>query len=382
MQAGEPTALKTSSSTDKIFIAKVVEVKFKSPIKVANNNATVQPPHWSLDENVKDGPCSKKPAAYLIRGKGGSQDVEVKVEVLESKNVSGNGRLFGLLGSLLIQGDCPLAAGSHTIAARIVELPEAIAWVRGDMVWGVEVPALGTSVGLGSSRIEVFFILGTPMPYYQNAKGVWAEVLRFLCTRAGVPGVSDPVDAVTRITRYCHSGHGLHYEAIGGRPSYGVGQRGGTFQLDLYMACAFGVANCYDQAGAVQSLSGALGVKVDWIFLNPFGYINITNLLGWGACNSPFFMDDSNETGGVVEIVVNPQIVPPNYPLRTAFGNHAFCAFAAKVYDACAGPHVGTESYDEYCHASIDYTTRLYHARFQPGTALDMQWCAGVTAVV
>lgn len=383
MEAGEPTAVGVIDSDKKILRAKVVEVTFKSPIKVSNNNATVQPPHWSLDENVNDGPCSKKPAAYMIRGgKGASQDVEVKVEVLESKNVSGNGRLFGVLGGILIQGDCPLSAGPHTVAARIVELPEGITWLRGDMVWGMEVEALGTSVGLGSSRVEVFFILGTPPPYYQNAKGVWAEALRFLCTRAGVPGVSDATDAVARVTRYCHTNHGLHYDAIGGRPAYGCGQRGGRFQLDLYMACVYGVANCYDQAGAVQSLSGALGAKVDWIYLDPYGFINITVLLGWGACNNPFFMDDSDETGGVINLVVNPQILPPNDRLRTAFGNHAFCAFSGKVYDACAGPHLGTESYHEYCQASIDYTTTRYHAAFQPGTELDMQWCAGVTAVV
>ena len=52
------------------------------------------------------------------------------------------------------------------------------------------------------------------------------------------------------------------------------------------------------------------------------------------------------------------------------------------MFDACGGPHLGTEGYDEYCHESIDYATTLYHAGFRPGTAMDMQWTAGVTAVV
>jgi hypothetical protein len=68
---------------------------------------------------------------------------------------------------------------------------------------------------------------------------------------------------------------------------------------------------------------------------------------------------------------------------RTAFGNHAFCAFAGKVVDACAGPHTGGESFEEYIDASIDTKTKLYRFDgYSPGTAKACRFYPGVTAVV
>jgi len=46
--------------------------------------------------------------------------------------------------------------------------------------------------------------------------------------------------------------------------------------------------NCYDQAAAVQAIV-ALGAPVDriwWIYKQPFGYINQTDLVGWGAVSN------------------------------------------------------------------------------------------------
>lgn len=48
------------------------------------------------------------------------------------------------------------------------------------------------------------------------------------------------------------------------------------------------VVNCYDQAGMLQ-LAGLLGVpngKIGWEHKKPFGYLNNTDLVGWGKTNN------------------------------------------------------------------------------------------------
>jgi hypothetical protein len=133
-------------------------------------------------------------------------------------------------------------------------------------------------------------------------------------------------------------------------------------------------ANCYDQAGAVESLCGAAGIIVEWIYLDPYGFIKPTNLLGYGMCNNPFFLDPASPTKKMMGI---------NDGGRTSFGNHAFSRWSLKILDACAGPHVGTESDSEYVDNSIDDQTTLYrlYSGFRPGKAADMGTCAGVRAL-
>lgn len=364
-----------------VLHAKVTEVKFLSKVKVALAKSTVPVPHWAEGASVEDGRYSKRPAVIAVRGSkaAGSQNVqsvEVKVQILECKNISGQGKLLGVLRGLTIEGECPLGVGTHTVQARIQELPEGVQWYWGNMVWVLEVPSANHDWALNITRLEVFSVLDTPIPIFQDDVGVWAEVLRFLCRFAGVINVTGKRDAATRVTRYAHGQHGLYYDSAGGgRSLYGVGQRGGTFMLASYLARARPYANCYDQAAAIQTLSGALGVTLRWIFLEPFGAINSTNLLGYGRCNNPFFMMNGT-----------PQVVADRDDLqRTAFGNHAFGAFDPKVLDACAGPHTGTEDHQEYVDSSIDDISVLYGVSDwfpeRPGVATDMQWCGGVAGV-
>jgi hypothetical protein len=376
---GEAVSLSVIMDEDvPVLRARVVEVKFLSKVKVAWQRSTVQGPHWADGADIEDNKYSKRPAAIVVRGSkaGGSlnvQNVEVKVQILESKKISGQGKLTGVLRDLTIEGDCPLGEGTHTLQARIQELPEGIQWFWGNMVWVLTVPSANHDFALNITRLEVFSVLDTPIPVFQDRKGVWAEALRFLCNRAGVINVTDNRDAAARVAAYCHRQHRLSYDSAGGgRSHYGAGQRGGTFQLESYLARQEEFANCYDQAAAIQTLSGALGVKLSWVFLNPYGFINITSLLGYGPCNNPFFRMNGS-----------PQLVPRDDPQRTPFGNHAFCAFEPRILDACAGPHTGTESYQEYVDAGIDDVTTLYagYQDLRPGRVEDMQWCSGVRDV-
>ena len=373
MELGETVvgSIASQGQNIKYIRGKVIEVVFESPIKVANHKSTVPKPHWKFGENLDEGVYSKRPAVYLIRRHGGDRIVRVKVKITKS-NISGKGKLVGILGGLEIEGKCPLKAGEHKVKAKIKEIPDEIQFYTGDIIWGLTNKS--QSFALNSSRTELYFILDTPPSFYQGQQGVFVEALRFLCQNAGVLGLKQKVETVRTVTTFCHGAHGLYYDCWNGAPNYMTypAQTGGWFKLLNYIAKFDMYANCYDQAGAVQSLSGALGVTLTWIFLDPYGYINGTALLGWGWCNNPFFKGDRTK--------INVYINDVN---RTSFGNHAFIEYAGKIFDACAGPVTGTGNRRQYVADCIDDWTNLYVRLGYPrGRAEDMQACGGVVGVV
>ena len=127
------------------FEAEVIELSFQSPVKVSWNNGTVTSPHYekSLSGTLVDtvrttqfgfsgDTYSTRPAAYVVKGAPGSKDtVQLKVHVTKSKCVSGTGTLKGALRGLFIEGQCPTSTGTHTINARIEEVPSSIQWYHG-----------------------------------------------------------------------------------------------------------------------------------------------------------------------------------------------------------------------------------------------------------
>lgn len=269
-------------------------------------------------------------------------------------------------------GTCPTAVGEHEVNAKIEKRPDAIRHFQGDVSWGLEVPDLAACIGLGNStRLEVFVILDDPAGFY-DPPGVWVEALRFVCDTVGANGLKTGAEVVAKVATYLHGSHGLGYDTRRGAPAYGVSGSGGTFKLKDYLAAAARVVNCYDQAGGVQALCGAVGVDTTWYYLDPYGFINTTNLVGVGNCNNPFFLSNGSSA-----------VVPADDPKRTAFGNHAFCGLAGKVLDACAGPHTGTETKAQYCAAAIDATPALYarYSGFRPGTAADIVEPGGITGL-
>jgi hypothetical protein len=383
-QIGEPVgpSVPPQSGEPKILLAEIVQVVFESPIKVAVAKATVQEPHWKTGLDVEEstwkvgkknfsGRYSKRPAVYLCKSSGGSRVATVTVKVNES-TVSGNGKLTGILGSLRFEGDCPLSVGEHVVVAEIKEVPDDFTCFMGNIVW--RLAGSEASAALNSTRAELFFIYDTPHRAYKN--GVWIEALRFLNSVVLLHGTHKKSDAITKVVRYCHGPkHGLKYDSAGGgRSRYGVTGTGGTLKLSLYLERALPTANCYDQAAAVQALCGAAGIIVEWIYLDPFGFIKPTNLLGYGLCNSPFFLS---------KVPPGNKLMGSNDRERSAFGNHAFCRWSAKILDACAGPHLGTESANEYVDSSIDSQTSLYqlYQSFRPGKAADMVLCPGLAGV-
>jgi len=386
MEIGEPicVAPPTAPPDDVELAAELVSVNFISSLKTSHAKATIKGPHWQAgqDRKITDDwkkmakklglpaePYSKRAAVYRVNSAGGKYDVEIKVKITKSKNVTGDAKLVGNLRGLVIEGPCPTSVGEHTIAATFTDPPEEIRAYRGKISWLLDAATAGITVSLGPSLAEIYFTLGEPTTPFQDV-GVWTEVLRFLDGKINVAGKKDKGVVAASITEYCHGSHGLRYDTEGGTAKYGTHPGVGTFELEGYLVRSSAACNCYDQASAIQVLAGALGINVSWCFIDPFGFITPTQLVGVsGSCNNPFFdHDESNK------------LVPWDSHIREPFSNHAFARTETnKVLDACAGPHLGTETATQYVAASIDSRPDLYRGRmrrdgrrFRPGNVGDI----------
>lgn len=315
----------------------VTSVTFDSPIRVAYGKVLVQPPHWSAGVR-SDADGSTRPAAFLA-GAAGSATV-----VLELTGTGGGvGTLRTTLGALDLAGQVSLVDGVQSVTVAVNQIGSAISRHTGDAAWRIESGAGAVLAQLANStRLEVFVVLAQPTALY-NPQGVWSEVLRFLVANV-VDGVANPQAAVAAITRYCHGSLGLRYDAINGASPWGLCYKGGSFQLGAFLGGALPVC-CFDLAAGLISLCGAIGIDVTWQSVT-FGYLRQTDLIGIGQCNNPFFASPNYSHAMVV--------VPPNGPGRSFFSMHGFGKYAGMIYDACAGPHLGTEDPGTYLTNAVD----------------------------
>jgi len=205
---------------------------------------------------------------------------------------------------------------------------------------------------------------------YGHVNNAWVSALDFVMDKMGVRTLSDKHAVLAAITSYLHTGHGLTYDINHGVSKFII-FRDEVFNLTSYINKSSGnIVNCYDQAGGVYVLSRLLGIPSEYIFMGnrsardvtgaiidlngkpPFGFINPIDLVGEGLCNNPFY---PNTTGG--KITSNPD--ETNRRIRSAFGNHAFVRYASFIFDACAGPYLGTGDLQQYATVSIDISSTL-----------------------
>lgn len=349
------------------FEATIVGVGFNSPVTAGRRGAAVAGEQWTdgvdvNEPNVSDG--SMKPAIVLVAGRG-EPGMTVRIRVTRSQNVGSTGPVTGYLGNLTFEGvdPCPTAVGDHTINAKIAALPTSIARDAGDATWSMVVDPIG-SVALGSTRLEVVTILDNPAPCF--AGGDWIEALRAICS-LGILGISEKRQAAATVARSCHADFGAVYDTVSGAPKFNSGHYGANgYLLAKYISPGSGkVVNCYDQAAAVSALSGAFGVYLGWKYMDPFGFLAQSDLVGVGPCNNPFF----NGTNWKHEPNYPSPMAPPLDPHRSSFGNHAFTRFLSDVNrdltgpdsgvaegigDACAGPAVFDGTLSDYVLRSVD----------------------------
>ena len=126
------------------------------------------------------------------------------------------------------------------------------------------------------------------------------------------------------------------------------------------------------------------------LFLEPFGFLKQTQLVGRGTCNNPFpamkyntevqNYHDQRLILGILgkQVKAKPPkledflLVDPKDPDRNGFGNHMFCEHDKLIYDACAGPAQGEHDRTGYMVNSID-TTTPENVRGLPRTEADIR---------
>ncbi len=392
-ELGEGAAVSTTGKQDDWeFEARLTSVEFVSPIKVQLEKKEVQAPHWVYaDRNKIKQPWkakakklklpqkvfySKKPAVYSV--KHTNPEVAVKIKVVKSKNVGGQAKIKGNLGALELEGECPTSAGEHAVKLKIVKKPKGIERFAGELALGAELDPPGISVPLNPAMAEVFFILANPAAMHART-GVPAEVLRYLVLRVGLAGREKPKDVSIEVAKFFHMEHNVKYDIEMGRTFYNALPPSGSisaFKLIGYLYRESKKVNCYDQAACVQGMAGAVGVGIQWIFMQPYGFINKTVLVGRKKpTNNPFY--------AAVAPPNNRRMIDPDNFHRTAFGNHAFCEYYTMIYDACAGPCVGTDKLADYIKNAIDHSTALNSMYTGlPGTTSDAKHYPGVTGIV
>ncbi len=236
-----------------------------------------------------------------------------------------------------------------------------------------------------TTRLEIYSLTDTLPAYYHGVVDV--QFLRAMV----LPARAAPNQSWSEyVIDAAFSKFGFKYDIAHGAMKYAGGALWGSYDLRRWVRGINknNLVNCYDQAGIVL-IAIALGPKVvaEWMYLDPFGFIFPTMLVGHGKCNSPFGIKENN------------LLVDNNLDGRTYFSNHAFARINGMIADACAGPHKCTETLDQYIGNSIqlkarkdfvdstEQTTNAYwhsdvKAGYQdPGTAAKAGLHAGVTAL-
>ena len=262
-------------------------------------------------------------------------------------------------------------------------------WVRYEFPWGVAGDLLWRAVTPGQpdarkvkdlerpTRIEIYG-LTSQLPKFFFSR-VRVDFLRALVLPAHTSGA---IDWTRYVIKAAFWDFGFKYASFhGGAARYAAGSTGGTYDLRSW-AREIGTKkdlNCYDQAGLLQIALG-LGPlaqsDVMWKYMKRYGFLRTTELVGRGLSNNPFprgpdapdslFLIDNNNAG------------------RSGFSNHAFIEVNGRIADACAGPHMGTESLQQYIDAaiqSLDQTDRYNQDKSRPGQIADAIDCEGVTSL-
>ena len=213
---------------------------------------------------------------------------------------------------------------------------------------------------------KVYTVLAHPTAPWREAKDdpqcAWAYALEHACGWAdGTTTTNAMMSAVTSNLFY---NMGFRYDTKEGAARYWIGN---SFDLSGYLRRTKQTVCCYDQAYGVVTLGNLLGATAKPVFTGIFGFIESTDLIGIGTCNNPFFEGDVETQHYVVlddgRIVVRSFTVSRD-PLcaidelgRSSFGNHMYAFVNGLIFDACAGPILGTCSHGEYLSTVIDHST-------------------------
>ncbi|KAK6532670.1 hypothetical protein TWF281_006849 [Arthrobotrys megalospora] len=228
----------------------------------------------------------------------------------------------------------------------------------------------------GDQDIEIeIYAVGTHPAQFLMIEGIPVDLLRFaLLPTTTVENANTILSSgyPTYAGQHVFQGNGFVYETWYGNPNFCKGGGQGWSDFDLRRFLHYwklfapgstltaeaedllsynsdaNTVNCFDQAAIVwlvlslcfQSQADQQAVT-SW-FLSPYGFID-GSLVGWGQTDNPLFKRDPTK-----------QNVPKQSPDRKPFGSHVFLSWYGKVFDSCAGPHLGTEDLNLYLSNAID----------------------------
>jgi len=226
-------------------------------------------------------------------------------------------------------------------------------------------------LNLANSALDIYWVPEPSTTHTLNAKGMPVEMLVHMSAMAlGDPAT--PKDLADQVFNF----NPPRYDTLHGRTFFTSFKNFDNITLlyQAYLAAANepgAVMNCYDAAAVLQYLLQQNNIPANFIFLQPFGFLRLTNLIGRGQCDNPFYQYEGNAP-----------VVDPTDPDRTSFGNHAFIQLTASqlIADACAGPHEGVDTPDQYVASAID-TQVPVGTTIPSGTTANMVSHTGVTSV-
>lgn len=345
--------------------------------EVVNRNSVV----WSITTSFDDGNYSLAPMAFTV----GDVDNLIRVAiVLDGVLATQPFSVAGYLrGQKVFQSETvrPNPTGSFggvpimPVPVKVVKDTSTPCQLAGDFVWIVTLNPGSAKEGQyrlpGTTRLELYWTYGLPTQIF--TKGVYVCILRDLFFGLATNPTREAV--VINIARKAFSpgdpAYRKQYDTVHGAPGFMTSSRSGNFRLKKFFDSPNHPVNCYDQAGLVQISLAALSIESTWLYTEPFGFINTTDLIGIGQCNNPFF----NGVGHLGRPVVGI-----NEQGRSKFANHAVIRYEGKIIDATQGPCIGDQTPEAYLNSSIDMVTTLYKGS-KWATVANMNECDGVTGV-
>ncbi|KAG6811091.1 hypothetical protein H0H92_009017 [Tricholoma furcatifolium] len=403
----------------------LLKITATSDLPVRNSrDRTIVGPHtlWDPSTSNKDGNVgSYEPNAFAYDFKSRIPDTGFVSVNLQPMDAELSGAEVILIGSVnnkeVFKSDYFFFKGPYqavTVTAHLITplTSDHPISFNDDIDWGVRLRLSDEKLeryGDGVTRLELYWIAKDRHRAFKDYIPV--SFLRLVLKGDQVKATAAPAGPGQRLatftpwyqqqTNMVFDGYYKHYDVFNGAPHFGVWYWGGTFDLTRYTAGQGGtnpIVNCFDQAAMVE-LSCSLYVRdTSWLCLEPFGYIKTTHLVGvkdyynnFLPVNNPFFGNNVDRAN-----------VDPNANDRYGFKCHAFNGHTLQwtnesndgIYDACGGPHLGTQTIIEYCNnvpnvdpvdAAIDRTTGLYQTDprrcFGPGDYHSVVKAVGVEAV-
>ncbi|WP_212003778.1 hypothetical protein [Chitinophaga sp. HK235] len=371
-----------STTLAAVEVVTLHSIRAQNNLPVSRKNKLLNP-HQLLWTNRGSGHKKAHPVVFDISQQA---DNAFEVTVSSSKTLAGHYTLEAYAdgGEVLFAGK---VTDDNTFVAKSIKTPDEFATLRNHSLhWQLTADKQET-IPLGTTWIEIFWIDTTHVPPALHQKGVILEGLHMIA-EASKAITTFPYDENTKLLRanaqpiYYYVNQVFNflpprYDVWSGAPYFTNSYDKNSITLN-YNAYTYAhnyqpnsILNCYDTATVLQYYLIGAGYPTAWLFMQPFGYLRLTNLIGRGQCNNPFYA--ANNT---------PPVIAVNDSRRTAFGNHAFINITniARVADGCAGPHQGTETAQQYVSSAVD-NQYPNPPRVRPGTVGDITSYLGLKYV-